>query len=403
MRNPPPPSVARRGLALREGGVDRYGKGMLKQSLLPSLALASLVFAAQACSEETTSTPNPTTDAGTTTDSGDTDGGGSTVGEKIDAPAGSWTWVPFADSSCANGSPTGIGVNPGTSKRVVIFLEGGGACWEATTCYVLTTAANIDKGFGEADFTKRMADPSGSHFDRTDASNPYKDASFVYVPYCTGDVHSGNKENTYDGKLTKHVGRKNLEAFLKRIVPTFPDPERVTLTGSSAGGFGAAINYWRVAEAFGGKRVDLVDDSGPSFPVAKIPYYKAWSAAWDLEGAAPPDCPACKTELSAVIPHYVTKFPSSRFALLSYTEDSTIRQFFGSMPPADFAATLNEVGTKDFDPTSNARYFFVSGQTHTMLGKLSTESNNTQLGTWLTAMDTDSASWASVKPPTVGD
>ena len=40
-----------------------------------------------------------------------------------------------------------------------------------------------------------------------------------------------------------HKGRPNLVAFLKRVTATLPDPEKVVLSGSSAGGFGAAASY----------------------------------------------------------------------------------------------------------------------------------------------------------------
>ena len=48
---------------------------------------------------------------------------------------GRWCWVPVPGMSCRNGSETGIGVrfNP-DSKKLLIYIEGGGACINATTC-----------------------------------------------------------------------------------------------------------------------------------------------------------------------------------------------------------------------------------------------------------------------------
>src|SRR5262245_55134744 len=49
-----------------------------------------------------------------------------TPGQPITAPSDQWTWIPFDDAFCGNGTTTGIGVNPTTkSTRVLIFLEGG--------------------------------------------------------------------------------------------------------------------------------------------------------------------------------------------------------------------------------------------------------------------------------------
>jgi hypothetical protein len=58
------------------------------------------------------------------------------LGTPLTAAPDTWTWVPFPDSQCANGTPTGLGVKltgkPGA--RALIYLEGGGACWSDLTC-----------------------------------------------------------------------------------------------------------------------------------------------------------------------------------------------------------------------------------------------------------------------------
>src|SRR5438270_13395269 len=58
----------------------------------------------------------------------------------ITAPAGTWTWVDFPDSSCDDGSPTGIGVNRSDAgTNLVVYLEGGGACWDSNTCFAFNS------------------------------------------------------------------------------------------------------------------------------------------------------------------------------------------------------------------------------------------------------------------------
>ena len=49
----------------------------------------------------------------------------------IETPAREWTFVPFDDAFCADGTTTGIGVNPG--GRLVIYLMGGGALGRRAT------------------------------------------------------------------------------------------------------------------------------------------------------------------------------------------------------------------------------------------------------------------------------
>src|SRR5450432_912441 len=81
----------------------------------------------------------------------------------ITAPSETWTWVPLAGMTCADGSPTGVGVNlTDRSDRVMIYFQGGGACGDATTCFVTKTAVHIEGGFADADFQSDIATLTGS-------------------------------------------------------------------------------------------------------------------------------------------------------------------------------------------------------------------------------------------------
>src|SRR5262245_2593785 len=154
-----------------------------------------------------------------------------TTGAPLSGPDNAWRWIDFPDSTCRDGSKAGLAVNMNSaSKNVMIFLMGGGACFDPLTC-----ATNPANAGGQ------MTGGSGGVFARTNAANPVKDWNWIFVPYCTGDVHIGTQDNgTVAGVNGQQhfVGRKNMEAFLQRIVPTFPDATQVVLTGVSAGGFG---------------------------------------------------------------------------------------------------------------------------------------------------------------------
>src|SRR5690606_4374057 len=94
---------------------------------------------------------------------------------------------------------------------------------------------------------------------------PFAEWSYAYVPYCTGDVHAGDRDGVdVGGAVRTFRGYRNMTRYLERLVPTFPNVQRVLLTGVSAGGFGSAFNFAQVKNAFG-QAVDvvLVDDSGP--------------------------------------------------------------------------------------------------------------------------------------------
>jgi hypothetical protein len=323
----------------------------------------------------------------------------SASGTPIVAPARTWTWVPFPDAYCANGTTTGIGINPGDpGSRLFIFLNGGGACWDESTCYDVGTASYIESGYGASQFASDGV-LGAAFFDRNDATNPFRNDSFVFVPYCTGDVHAGSKPDAnYGGKITHHVGFQNMGAYLTRLVPTFSGSSRVILSGSSAGGVGALTNWWRTQQAFGALRVDLVDDSGPTLPA---PYLtesleQTWRNAWNLNAAKPAGCTQCDTDLDAIVPFLGANMPNHRAALLSYTQDAVIGIFY-ELPGASVEAGLGALAA-EMAPYDIWRHFYVAGASHTMLGNPATQQNGVSVKTFLTQMVTDDAAWASVEP-----
>ena len=312
-----------------------------------------------------------------------------------------WIWAGFPDSACGNGAPTGIGINAtNRSKDVFIYLQGGGACWNALTCAF--AASNLTTGYGEADF---IADPTrgAAPFNRAVATNPFKDMSFVFVPYCTGDVHAGDNVMNYPAAGTQvpartvhHKGAKNLDAFLVRLHDTFPDATRVFLVGSSAGAFGAQLNYQRVAAAWPATEVHLLADCG-QFVNPSGTLLAEWRAAWNLPSA--PGCTGCDTDLSLFPKYLHDSAPTRRFGLLAYTQDGTLRQFAGYDGPT-YEQLTRSLASSAYDSTMNGKYFMVAGSSHVMLGDLQTLQGpqNTSLLSWVQAFVSGSPTWQSVKP-----
>jgi hypothetical protein len=347
-------------------------------------------------------------DASTGSDgSTQTEAGVFTPGTPITATAGQWTWVPFADSSCGNGTPTGIGVNlSSTGTRVLIYLEGGGACWSAETCYALQTAANFSSGYSAADFQTESTDTTylaapGGFFDRTAAANPFKDYSYVYVPYCTGDIHGGTVVTQLGTNTAHFVGYNNFTSFLDRIVPTFPTVDRVVIAGSSGGGYGAVLNALQTQSAFGSVRVDVLDDSGTFMPTDVNAEgngnISLAMTAWNLASIAPADCTTCVSDPSTLYGYFATKFPTHRAGLLSYTQDSVLPSYYG-ITTAQFTTGLDEDLTQQFAPNANLKAFVVGAAGHVLFFDPTLTTNNVTLQTWVTQMVTDDPTWATEQP-----
>lgn len=327
------------------------------------------------------------------------------LGAPIVATAGTWTWVDFPDSTCDDGTPTGIGINPGTSDNVLIFLNGGGACWDYSTCFVLNTAAHGP--FGRDQFTLAQGRIAGSILDRNLAGNPFRDWSLVSVPYCTGDVHAGDNVVQYgDGNGTirpyQHRGRANMTAFLTRLGATFKNPRKLVFSGSSAGGYGAGFNYALARRYWTTGAMYLLDDSGPPLIGPAIPPFlvEQWEESWRFAPAVTPLCGAgCTDDLSQLLVGLGGRFPQDRAALLSSTRDRVIRTFL--LRNADqFEIDVNALATQVLDPLPRLRYFYVGGERHTMLGTPTTftSPDGVALLDWLTQMVTDDPAWVSHRP-----
>ena len=337
---------------------------------------------------------------------------------------GQWNWVPFPDAVCGDGSATGIGVNPGTGSDLVLFLDGGGACSSGLTCFgglafgtVVPKTVTTLGPFGEAEFSARVGSTAaGSIVDRTLAGNPFATATLVLVPYCTGDVHGGDRVvayNDFASGTVHHAGHANVLAYLKRIAATYPAPTRVILTGSSAGGFGTIVNYESVRAYYPVAQGVVVDDSGPLLENNGGLLIQAGLQSWGISDIFVPLCGAgvcdgANANLSKGMTALLQKYPQDRFALLSWDIDDIINAFYfttfaGTPDPATtFAPQLRAMLGDVFDPAPNGRYFVAAAPStgrHVLLDNPAAVSQGgVSLLSWLAQEVTGSAPPASVKP-----
>ncbi len=307
----------------------------------------------------------------------------------IVAEARVWTWVPFPESRCAIGTSTGIGINVAPeSSELVIYLQGGGACASAEDCFGLApTAANIASGYGDVQF-QGEGNLSGIVFiDRLAQDNPYRDASFVFVPYCTGDLHAGDASVAYavngEARTAEHRGRANLALFLERVVPTFPGVERVTLAGGSAGGFGAVFDAALVRERFAGVRVDVLSDSGPPVLVPDA-IRQQWKDQWAFE---PP---------LDLLEGLAADQPASRIGLLAFMDDVVLR-LYADVTLEGWRARMEDLRTR-VDALPNVEAFVQSGESHVVIANRLAVSDDVPLSEWLAALAGDDDAWRSAWP-----
>ncbi len=312
-----------------------------------------------------------------------------TLVELLEPPPLEWTYYEVPGTRCMDGSTAGFGVsyNP-DSPNVMIYLEGGGACFSDACDFMA--------------FSLPFIPPSDGIFSRANNNNPVNDWTMIYVPYCTGDIHAGDAEAVLGGELRQFRGYSNIATYLEQWVPSFP-AQRLLLTGISAGGFGAALNIPQVADAYGeGVELTVIDDSGPPLSADVIPpcLQTIFRETWNLDNTVLADCDTCDPEdfATGLIDHVFSEYPGVRFGLFSNTSDAIISAFMGagwgngqwnncdgfstSVPPLTYAEDLFAIRAIH---ETEASTFYVLGIGHTVLrvGYNITIADGTSVPEWI--------------------
>jgi len=177
--------------------------------------------------------------------------------ERAAAPdVGTWQRIePGGKTSCARGGRYAFWLRRGDPKRLVIFFQGGGGCFNVQTC--APGSIWFDDRVNEGD------DPrfNGGLLDVSDPRNPFRGWSFLYIPSCTGDVHLGDRVARYGTTTIRHRGWVNARAALRRANAEFPVPETVFVTGCSAGSVGSAFHVPAVLQHWPRAKVTQLGDS----------------------------------------------------------------------------------------------------------------------------------------------
>jgi hypothetical protein len=169
--------------------------------------------------------------------------------EALDDRTSEWEKiVPGGDCECADGSEFAFWERDADPNRVVLYLDGGGACIDSTTCAF--TGDN-----GESDFYRWSVDgvdpdePGQGILDLDRTGNPLADYSWVYLESCTGDADLGDSTHEYSPELTvEHNGFANGTAAVNYLAEQYPDATQVVVVGNTGGSAPAPIYGALVAD-----------------------------------------------------------------------------------------------------------------------------------------------------------
>jgi cysteine-rich repeat protein len=329
-------------------------------------------------------------------------------------PDRQWSYVEFPNTTCGDGSPAGLFISPG-SQDLAIWMDAGVSCATYDLC-----SLKIAQGYlGPVDAPIQMNDLTkfnstfwmGTILWRADTNNVFRDFTFIYVPFCTGDEHGGDAVVTYisgaQSLTIRHKGHANIVAYLERVAATWPNPTRLVVGGLSAGGFGTLINYDTFRLYWPSQKMYLIDDSGPVLTgLANGPYLvDAWTK-WNVAAAIGDICPTCLASTWAIYPALQRWHPNDRKSLVSYLNDETIASHAYDISLGQFEAALRNTAVTTLEP-NRWNWYITPGTRHTPLFEgawggpaVSTiRSAGISLQDYVRAQVDDEPTWCPVTPP----
>ncbi len=211
------------------------------------------IFVFSACQPESTT---PASDAPQST------------GTPTEASATPTDWQkisPAANTACSDGSPYSFFVRQGDPNKLLVYFQGGGACWFRQNCDPqMSPSYSIQVGnIDRANF---------GIFNLDNPDNPFKDHTTVFAPYCTADVHMGASDTVYppveEGQtdlVIRHQGRANVEAVLQWTYEHVPSPQSIFVTGSSAGAIPSPLYTALIADHYVNARIAQLGDGAGGY------------------------------------------------------------------------------------------------------------------------------------------
>ncbi len=294
---------------------------------------------------------------------------------------------------CIAGTDFSVFTRRGNPSRLLIFEQGGGACWQDFyNCNVLAEA-------------QEPPAPRVGIWDFDSKDNPFRKHSIVYMPYCDGSVFSGDNDvfdpafgmaiGVPQAVVRFHRGLRNQSAGMDVAKAMFPHASRITVAGSSAGGVGAAgFTPFLARMAYDNQvKLTVLNDAGPiTVNTDAAGDVAARAADWQFGQFYPASCTACDDMGqggTAIIKWRLDNDSTVREAFYETDSDLTNRFFLGLLAdPAGFRdLVVTEHGLINAAHPRRYKRFIVAGDsTHTALQTplfYSQDANGVPLNEWV--------------------
>ena len=262
-----------------------------------------------------------------------------------------WQLVELPGTVCSDGSQYRFWYyDSPSSNNMVISYEGGGACWDYPTCsgQAGDLGAAHPNGIPSDYITQFEPQYVSPIINGADPGIPFRPKNpivtngwdMVYMPYCTGDVHVGNRVVTYTDPtgvnppiVFRHNGYNNSVAALNFLHSRFPGINKLLVTGFSAGGVASDALFYQARRTLNPSKAYLLDDSGPIFP-APNSSYNSWqlhqliTSQWNLSSLYS-QLPASfdPNNFGSMNAMVATQFPNDLMAYTGYSSDYNFSRF----------------------------------------------------------------------------
>jgi hypothetical protein len=282
-----------------------------------------------------------------------------------------WQQVnPGGRTLCGRGGPFAFWTRLADPRRLLVYFEGGGFCWDYRSCRA--DAALFKDQVSDRDNPARHGT---GILDLAQPGNPFRDWSVLYIPSCTGDLYAGDGTRTYtsaDGRSVSvhHHGHVNATAALDWAFRRVPRPAQVVVVGCSAGSIGSILHAPRIIEQYPDARVAqlgdslgyLLGDPGDLPPWRGYAVLPDWLPAVRALGRARLTMPRFYDAVAG-------SYPGATFAQVNFRRDAVQRAYFaaGGGRPQDFDRALLGNLAEIRDTASNFRSCLLDGSGHCAL------------------------------------
>jgi len=280
-----------------------------------------------------------------------------------------------SDTTCIFNTPYAFQVIPGASDKLIVYYQGGGACWDAASTLIDPLCT-----------TETTPQPLIGIFDRTNKNNLFRDYTIVMVMYCSGDIHGGDVIQSYskNGKPVVQKGYQNAKSVLDWVIKqqNVGSLDKVlsslVVMGCSAGSIGTQLWADTVLTSVKWNQAAIIPDSYagvfPDGSEGPLIYNFGFCKTPLISSDLIEQCKSGKLQFTDIMQENISKMKDIPYTYIQSKIDEIQMSFYvsvgittntsASITPSAFYAMTNEIFGSYNNLHQNFVVFLVDGDHH---------------------------------------